>query len=81
VALALIGIASGFTAALVWRALPDNVKVPSRNWQREAPGRAHQHGIWLAEISAVVRLVIRTRVACVLGDGREAAARESVPDK
>jgi MFS transporter, DHA1 family, inner membrane transport protein len=34
VALALIGVASGITAALVWRALPDNVKVPPLNWQR-----------------------------------------------
>ncbi|HVF18034.1 MAG TPA: MFS transporter [Steroidobacteraceae bacterium] len=34
VALGLIGVASGITAALVWRALPDNVKVPPLNWQR-----------------------------------------------
>lgn len=34
VALAVIGVASGITAALVWRALPDNVKVPPLNWQR-----------------------------------------------
>lgn len=34
VALALIGVASGITAVLVWRALPDNVKVPPLNWQR-----------------------------------------------
>jgi predicted MFS family arabinose efflux permease len=34
VALALIGVASGVTAVLVWRALPDNVKVPPLNWQR-----------------------------------------------
>jgi predicted MFS family arabinose efflux permease len=33
-ALVLIGVASGITAALVWRALPDNVKVPPLNWQR-----------------------------------------------
>lgn len=34
VALALIGVASGITAALVWRALPNDVKVPPLNWQR-----------------------------------------------
>jgi predicted MFS family arabinose efflux permease len=34
VALALIGVASGITAALVWKALPDQVKVPPLNWQR-----------------------------------------------
>ena len=34
VALALIGIASGITAALVWRALPSNVRAPALNWQR-----------------------------------------------
>jgi len=34
VALALIGVASGVTSVLVWRALPDNVKVPPLNWQR-----------------------------------------------
>jgi MFS transporter, DHA1 family, inner membrane transport protein len=34
VALAAIGIASGMTAALIWRAVPSNVKVPALNWQR-----------------------------------------------
>ena len=34
VALALIGVASGVTAALVWRAVPNDVKVPPLNWQR-----------------------------------------------
>ncbi len=32
--LAAIGIASGVTALLVWRALPSNVQVPALNWQR-----------------------------------------------
>lgn len=32
--LAAIGIASGVTAALVWRAVPSNVQVPALNWQR-----------------------------------------------
>jgi MFS transporter, DHA1 family, inner membrane transport protein len=34
VALAAIGVASGMTAALIWRAVPSNVKVPALNWQR-----------------------------------------------
>jgi predicted MFS family arabinose efflux permease len=34
VSLAAIGVASGITAALIWRAVPSNVKVPALNWQR-----------------------------------------------
>ncbi|MGH8179219.1 MAG: MFS transporter [Steroidobacter sp.] len=34
VALSVIGVASGVTAVLVWRALPVGVKVPPLNWQR-----------------------------------------------
>jgi len=32
--LAAIGLASGITAALIWRAVPSNVSVPALNWQR-----------------------------------------------
>jgi predicted MFS family arabinose efflux permease len=34
VSLASIGVASGVTAWLVWRAVPSDVKVPPLNWQR-----------------------------------------------
>lgn len=32
--LAAIGVASGITAVLIWRAVPSNVNVPALNWQR-----------------------------------------------
>ena len=32
--LAAIGLASGITAVLIWRAVPSNVSVPALNWQR-----------------------------------------------
>jgi predicted MFS family arabinose efflux permease len=32
--LAAIGVASGITAILIWRAVPSNVSVPALNWQR-----------------------------------------------
>jgi predicted MFS family arabinose efflux permease len=34
VSLASIGVASGVTAVLIWRAVPSNVMVPALNWQR-----------------------------------------------
>ncbi len=51
--LAAVGIASGITAVLVWRAVPADVKVPSLNWQR-----------WI-EVLRSKPLMLMTTVTCL----------------